>query len=130
MFVDASIIVAVLTEEPGAESLSSDIEQASGLFTSPVGLFEAVVAIARKGRLEPDLVRRRVEVWLHRAQIHMRSIDPEVGSLALAVHARYGKGSGHPARLNLGDCFAYAMAKQHGVPLLYKGDDFAQTDLA
>ena len=44
--------------------------------------------------------------------------------------ARFGKGSGHPAQLNLGDCFAYAMAKQHGVPLLYKGDDFSQTDLA
>ena len=51
-------------------------------------------------------------------------------TLALGAFDRFGKGSGHPARLNLGDCFAYAMAKQHGVPLLYKGDDFSQTDLA
>ncbi len=52
------------------------------------------------------------------------------GDTALAAFARYGKGRGHPAQLNLGDCFAYAMAKNHGLPLLFKGDDFDQTDIA
>ncbi len=46
------------------------------------------------------------------------------------VHQRYGKGLGHPARLNMGDCFSYALAKKSGDPLLYKGDDFSHTDLA
>ena len=64
------------------------------------------------------------------ASIATLPIDRTRRHAALAAYARYGKGSGHPARLNLGDCFAYAMAKQHGVPLLYKGDDFSQTDLA
>lgn len=49
--------------------------------------------------------------------------------LALAAFERFGKGSGHPAQLNLGDCFAYAIAKRHGIKLLYKGNDFSQTDL-
>jgi ribonuclease VapC len=130
MFVDASIIVAVLTEEPDAEALSYRIERGAGLFTSPIALFEAVIAVGRKSRLDQETVRSRVQAWLDGARISTRSVDPEMGVLALAAHARYGKGTGHPARLNLGDCFAYAMAKQHGVALLYKGDDFAQTDLA
>ena len=62
--------------------------------------------------------------------VKFKVADSTTGDLALEAHLRFGKGSGHPARLNMGDCFAYAMAKQHGVPLLYKGDGFAQTDVA
>ena len=130
MFVDASAMVAVLTEEEDAESLAGKIERGSALITSPIALFETVVSVTRKSRLDAQTVQDRVQSWLHEARISTVPIDPEVGALASAAHARFGKGTGHPARLNLGDCFAYAMAKQHQVPLLYKGDDFAQTDLA
>jgi ribonuclease VapC len=58
------------------------------------------------------------------------AITPEIGRRALDAGATYGKAVGHPAELNFGDCFAYACAKQLGVPLIYKGDDFAHTDLA
>lgn len=58
------------------------------------------------------------------------SITPEIGELAISAMARYGKGRGHPAQLNFGDCFSYACAKAAGVPLLYVGRDFAHTDLA
>jgi ribonuclease VapC len=100
------------------------------LFTSPIALFETVVSMTRKSRLDPEVVLSRVEAWLAEAGIETRAIEPDVGTRALEAHARFGKGTGHPARLNMGDCFAYAMAKQHRVPLLYKGEDFAHTDLA
>ena len=70
-----------------------------------------------------------MEHFLQRSNVETLPITAETGSLALDAFERYGKGR-HPARLNFGDCFAYAMAKQHGVPLLYNGEDFAQTDLA
>jgi ribonuclease VapC len=130
MFVDASVIVAVLTLESDAQALTRRIENASALFTSPVAVFETVVSVTRKSRLDPQRVRDRVKAWLESARIETRTIDREIGRAALDAYARYGKGQGHPARLNMGDCFAYALAKQHRVPLLYKGDDFAQTDLA
>ena len=57
-------------------------------------------------------------------------IGEETGNHAIDAFARYGKGKGHPAQLNLGDCFSYAVAKEQGVGLLYKGDDFLRTDLA
>ena len=130
MFVDASALVAILTLEPEADALSERIEKSPELFTSPVALFETVVVVARKSRLATDIVSQRVRAFLDRVGIEVREIDKRTGDLALAAFAHYGKGQGHPARLNLGDCFAYAMAKQHGVPLLYKGDDFSKTDLA
>jgi ribonuclease VapC len=76
------------------------------------------------------MVANEVREFLTEAGIDTRPITPDIGEAALAALARYGKGMGHPAQLNLGDCFAYAMAKRHGVPLLYKGDDFSHTDLA
>jgi ribonuclease VapC len=130
MFVDASVLVAILTLEPDADPLSVRMEGVEGLFTSPVALFETVVVVARKSRLATDVVSNRVRAFLDRVEIDVREIDERTGDLALEAFARYGKGRGHPARLNLGDCFAYAMAKRYGVPLLYKGDDFSQTDLA
>jgi ribonuclease VapC len=130
MFVDASVLVAVLTLEPDAEALAARLEKEPGLFTSPVAVFETVVSVARKSRLPVARVMERVESFLHDASIKTRAVDGETGERAIEAYARFGKGSGHPARLNLGDCFAYAMAKQHDVPLLYKGDDFAHTDLA
>ena len=130
MFVDASVLVADLTLETDAGALSDRIDEATGLFTSPVALFESVVPVARKSQLPTVRVLDLVQDFLSRTSIAIHPIDFDTARLALDAHARYGKGSAHPARLNLGDCFAYAMAKQHGVKLLYKGDDFAQTDLA
>ena len=130
MFVDASVLVAILTEESDGSEWSRRLQEAEGLVTSPVAVFETVVSVARKDRLPIPVVASEVNLFLDRAEIDTRAISPDVGHSALAAYARYGKGQGHPARLNLGDCFAYAMAKRHGVPLLYKGDDFSQTDLA
>jgi len=130
MFVDASVLVAILTLEPDAADLTSRVDATADLITSPVAIFETIASIARKGLLGPEDTARDVHAFLASAGIKTVVVDKLSGELAVAAHARYGKGSGHRARLNLGDCFAYAMAKQHGVPLLYKGDDFSQTDLA
>ena len=132
MFVDASALAAILLAEPEGADLARTIDEApdEDRMTSPIAVFEAALALNRteaKGIERAEVV---VLSLLRRSGITVRPIDENVGALAIAAHARYGKNSGHPARLNLGDCFAYAMAKQHGVPLLYKGDDFSQTDLA
>lgn len=88
------------------------------------------MSLGRKKAMNPREAQQEILTLLERAGISMMPIDHTTADLAIEAHARFGKGSGHPARLNLGDCFAYAMAKQHGVRLLYKGDDFSQTDLA
>ena len=130
MFVDASVLVAVLTLEADAQDLTRRIEVSSDLITSPIAIFETIASVARKGILSPEATAEDVYAFLANAGIRTVVVDSSSGEGAVRAHARYGKGSGHRARLNLGDCFAYAMAKQHGVPLLYKGDDFSQTDLA
>ena len=79
------------------------------------------------------MVRREAEThvvdFLRAAGIAVQPIQPETAHVALEAFARYGKGSGHPARLNLGDCFIYAQAKAGGASLLYKGEDFSKTDI-
>ena len=129
MFVDASAMVAILTLEPGHTNFARRLDAVSRPVTSPLSLFEAALAIERGQRLGLQRARALVEHFLQRSNVETLPITAETGSLALEGFERYGKGR-NPARLNFGDCFAYAMAKQHGVPLLYTGDDFAQTDLA
>jgi ribonuclease VapC len=129
MFIDASALCAILLEEERARELSSRVDAAEIRVTSPIAVYEAALAIARvHGGAVAD-AESRVRVFLQRARISIDPVEDETASLALAAHAKYGKGR-HPARLNMADCFAYAMAKQHGVALLYQGDDFAKTDLA
>jgi ribonuclease VapC len=130
MFVDASALVAILTEEPDAKQLTDRIERAGGGITSPIAIFETVAALMRRRQRSVEAVSRNLRAFLQASGIQVVPITPEIGYRAAAAHAALGKQSGHPARLNLGDCFAYAAAKQHGVALLYKGEDFAQTDLA
>ena len=129
MFVDASALCAILFEEEDARDLISRIEAAERRFTSPIAIYETVLAVTRMHDRSPADAESKVRAFLRRAGISVEAIGDGATTPALDAHARFGKGR-HPARLNLGDCFAYAMAKQHGVPILYKGDDFAQTDLA
>ena len=129
MFVDASAFVAILAEEPDGEAYASAIEAASLVLTSPIAIYETTLALARRGSLSIEDARLIVEKFIERARIAIEPVDRAAGDIALSAFARYGKGRGHPAQLNLGDCFAYAMARQRGVPLLYKGEDFALTDI-
>lgn len=141
MFIDASAIVAILGREPGHEEIEKQLAGVEGrFFVSPLVKFEASVALARqkaaakKGvKPSPDLLRQAqqaVDALVEGLDAEEVAITPEIGRRALAAGAIYGKVVGHRADLNFGDCFAYACAKQLGVSLIYKGKDFAHTDIA
>lgn len=128
VFVDASALVAVIAQEEGYEELARIIADADRPLWSPISRWETIRAIARsKGKSIPE-AEEIIDLYAA-AFLAMVSIGLKEANLALDAHHRYGKGN-HPARLNMGDCFAYACAKAHGAKLLYKGDDFALTDLA
>lgn len=138
MFVDASAIVAILKGEPDADELIARLDDHDGdILVSPLVLLEAVAGIARTPagvrRPTPDQFAEAevtVRAFLARLGARMVAITTEVGDAAIGAGRTYGKFVGHPADLNFGDCYAYACATVHRVPLLYKGNDFAQTDLA
>ena len=130
MFVETSAIVAMLLQEPAAPTLAERINNASNRITSPLVVLEASMVLSSILAIEPDESERRVRDFLFRSGTAIAPIDDAAASLAVAAFARYGKGRGHPARLNMSDCLSYACAKQHQAELLYVGSDFAQTDLA
>lgn len=129
MFVDASVLVAILAGEPDGLALAGRIRGAGSAVTSPVAVFETVLGVARISNGDVVAARRLVDAFVRRAGIRVMDIGDAEGARALDAFDRFGKGR-HPARLNMGDCFAYACARTQGVPLLFKGDDFAQTDIA
>ena len=138
MFVDASAVVAIIAEEEGYETFQARLEKYRGpVYISALTRFEAIQAIARKssGRFKPNSSQlsdagKIVDRMVSGLNAQHVDISEEIGILAVRASATYGKAVGHPADLNMGDCFAYACAKSLNVPLLYKGEDFAQTDLA
>jgi ribonuclease VapC len=127
--VDASAIVAIITREPGADALTQALEHASEITTSPVAVYEATLGLVRILRRSVEDAEVDVMEFLRLARIAIQPIQPETAHVALEAFARYGRGRGHPAGLNLGDCFIYAQAKAAGASLLYKGDDFSRTDI-
>lgn len=128
MFVDASAWVAILADEPEAAVLEERLLQADGVRVSPVVVWETVRAVAKLIRVEPVRAAELTRAYMAKMTARAVTIGALEEALALEAHARFGKGV-HPARLNMGDCFAYACARVHGVPLLYKGGDFALTDI-
>ena len=130
MFVDSSALVAMLSSENGAEQLAGRLSHASSPLTSPIAIFETVLALRRKYEAPLSDALHDTLGFLVQARVQVEEIRSDSHLLAIAAHERYGKGRGHPAQLNMGDCFSYAMAKAHGVPLLYTGEDFRRTDLA
>lgn len=129
MFVDASAIVAILTGEPEADALADLLEKAGAPITSSIAIFEAALGICRKRHASVEEAGADVREFLEMAGVRTVAIAEQDAETALAAFSRYGKGRGHPAQLNLGDCFAYAVAKNHRATLLFKGDDFAKTDI-
>jgi ribonuclease VapC len=129
MFVDASAILAILTREPDADALADLLEMARAPITSPLALFEATAGLCRKRHARVEDAEADVRAFLKAARIRVVAITDRETETALGAFSRYGKGRGHPAQLNLGDCFAYAVAKNYRTPLLFKGEDFDQTDI-
>ena len=128
MFFDASAICGILADEIDAAQLSSRMALHSRRITSAVALWEASVALSRIQKDVPQMALRMVGEFLAAQSVAILPVQPEAADLAIDAYARFGKGR-HPAAPNFGDCFAYACARHYGVPLLYKGDNFALTDV-
>jgi ribonuclease VapC len=125
MVIDTSAIVAILLGEPEAAEFAAVIEQDSSRLLSAASLLEASMVIeTRKG----EEGARDLDLFIYRAGIRIVAVDAEQAEVARLAWRRYGKGR-HPASLNYGDCFAYALAKTSGAQLLFKGEDFSGTDL-
>jgi ribonuclease VapC len=126
MILDTSAVIAILRSEPEAEEIALAIEQAVHRRISAVNHVEAAAVI--DGSHDP-IASRRFDDLLREAEVTIESVSESQALIARAAYRDFGKGSGHPAKLNFGDCFAYALAKSRKEPLLFKGDDFNHTDV-
>ncbi len=126
MILDASAVIAILRDEADAASFANAIESAAVRRMSAVNFVEAAVVI--DGSRDP-IASRRFDELISSAQVAIEAVDEVQARLARDAYRDFGKGSGHPARLNFGDCFAYALAKATNEPLLFKGRDFSETDV-
>ena len=125
MVVDSSAILAILFNEPERDRFAAALAQAGVRLMGSVNVLEtAVVVSARKG----PHGAREFDLLLHRAEIEVIAFTADHLRLARDAYQRYGKGR-HPAGLNLGDCCAYALSRHTGESLLFKGNDFPQTDV-
>ena len=126
MVVDTSALMAILLDEPDAPVFALSLERSRSTVISSATLLEAgIIAMRRVARTDASAVFRLIDG----ADISVRPVDEEQAKIAIGAYARFGRGSKHPARLNYGDCFSYALARALDQPLLYKGDDFARTDI-
>jgi len=125
MVIDTSALIAILQDEPERRSFNLAIEAAEIRLLSSASLVEASLVI--ETRFGPDGVRD-LDLFLAKAGVSIESVDADQAYIARQAFKHYGKGR-HPAGLNFGDCFTYALARSSGEPLLFKGYDFSQTDL-
>jgi ribonuclease VapC len=125
MVVDTSALLAILLNEPDAAVYRSAIESAELRLVSAATVLEMGLVIeTRLG----EAAGRELDLLLHKAEFEIVSVDAEQAELGRGAFRRFGKGR-HPAGLNFGDCFSYALAIASGEPLLFKGDDFRKTDV-
>jgi ribonuclease VapC len=128
MFVDASAMVAMLTDEPEGDRLARILESAGRPITSAIAVHETAARLMSKSSLSGEEARRTVADFLRAANVTIVAIGEREAELAHQAFERFGKRR-HPANLNMGDCFAYACARAHAATLLYVGDDFSRTDV-
>ena len=141
LFVDASVVVAILAEEEDASILIDRLGQHGGpYYVSAVVRMEATLSLTRRlagaaGRDKPathemmETARRLVDQFISDLDCKEAMISGDVGSKALDAAQQYGKIMNHPAKLNMGDCFTYACARAYRTRIAFKGDDFSYTDL-
>lgn len=123
--VDSSALVAIMLGEPEAEAFAHCILGSSSRTVSAVNVLETLIVV---GARQPDLLPS-LRAVLEALDLEVAPFDATAAQAAHDAYRRWGKGSGTGAKLNMGDCAAYALAMSLGAPLLYKGDDFARTDV-
>ncbi len=124
--IDSSALIAIVTGEPERASFVDAILASSEPVMSAVSHFETRTVLLRRAGEKP---LRDLQEFLEVGQVEVRAFDHDQACAALDAYRRFGKGSGHKAKLNLGDCAAYALARLLDLPLLYKGGDFVHTDV-
>lgn len=125
MVIDTSALLAILLDEPERRTFNEAIEGAESRVMSAATFVEVSMVIESRFGAEGI---RDLDLFIERAEIGLTAVDSEQAHVARRAFSRFGKGR-HPAGLNYGDCFAYALAMVLGEPLLYKGNDFGQTDV-
>lgn len=125
MVLDTSALLAILADEPERRAFNEAIEAADSRMMSAATFVE--ISIVTESRHGAEGLRD-LDLFISRAAIQLVPVDAEQAHVACRAFSRFGKGR-HPARLNYGDCFSYALATVIGEPLLYKGDDFGKTDV-
>ncbi|ACV05338.1 type II toxin-antitoxin system VapC family toxin [Kytococcus sedentarius] len=126
MIVDSSALVAILLAEPERQALLEAIQQAPEAAMTAASYLEVGMVVDGRGN---PVLSRQYDALLEALGIEVVDTTAEQARVARAAHRDFGRGSGHPARLNFGDCLSYAAAVQDGVPLLFTGDDFIHTDV-
>lgn len=127
MIIDTSALIAILRDEPEATDCAEAIENATARRISAANFAEAAIVIDAS---RDPIASRRFDELVRAAALVIEPVTPAQARIAREAYRDFGKASGHPAKLNFGDCFAYALAKATGEPLLFKGDDFTYTDIA
>lgn len=126
MIVDTSAVVAIALGEAGAEMLKEALACSPNSRIAAPSYVELCAVMQRRNRPE---ISRTVDRLLDAYGIQIAAFDADQARIAAQAYRDYGRGSGHPARLNLGDSYSYALAYLTGEPLLYRGDDFNHTDI-
>ena len=127
MIIDTSALIAILRAEPDASELAHAIERAQDRRISAVNWVETAVVIDTS---RDPVASRRFDELVQTAELHVEPVTHDQARIARDAYRDFGKGSGHKAGLNFGDCFAYALAKSTGETLLFNGNDFGHTDIA
>ena len=127
--VDSSAVVAIFRQEADAARHAQRIGEDDHPVMSAANVLETSMVLRGLKLISVEAAEYWLDEFLKTAAIQVESVTPRQADLARLAHARFGKGTGHAAGLNFGDCFAYALAKALDVPLLFKGDDFPHTDL-
>ena len=126
MIVDTSAIIAIVKQETEWEVLAEKLDKTDGPLISAATFVELSVVVER---FKNPALNRRLDEIIEYFEIEIEPFTATQAKIARLAYRDYGKGSGHPANLNFGDCFTYALARDKREPVLYKGDDFVHTDL-
>jgi ribonuclease VapC len=126
MIVDSSAMIAILTDEPDGPALSRVLDGPQIVRLSAASYLETSIVLDKR---RDTVMSVKIDDLIESARITLEPVTVEQARIARQAYRDYGKGSGHPANLNFGDCFSYALARDKREPILYKGDDFVHTDL-
>ena len=126
MIVDTSALIAILKNEPEAAAFSEAMEEAKVVRISAASYLESNIVV---GKYKDPILTARLEEILENPGMQIEPVTAAQAKIAWEAYRDYGKGSGHPANLNFGDCFSYALAREKREPILFKGQDFVHTSL-